>query len=427
MGEGIKRPVISKDILPFTRMDSALVQARKSNSQAAVLSALISFDMLRKCYVCVTKKHFTFKRLMKRDTLQFWLQIVGLVLILYVFLVSIGLLGGSFKLFGKELAIQIIEMTSNPLVGIFAGILGTTLAQSSSTTTAIAVGMVAGGALTIEGAIPVIMGANVGTSVTNTLVSMGHITRKEEFKRALAGATVHDFFNLIAVLILLPLEIATGYLQYVAERTADLFQGIGGMKFANPLKQLTSPAVKWLIELLGSNPVLCLIVALIIMYLALKFLVDLARGVVIKRAERYLHRYLFGAAPIAMLFGIVLTIMVQSSSITTSMIVPLIGAGILTLEQVFPFTLGANIGTTVTAMLASLATGNVAAVTVAFAHLFFNITGIAIVYPIAQIRQIPLKMARGLAELTSRSRVYAFIYLGCVFYIIPLLLILVWR
>ena len=128
-----------------------------------------------------------------------------------------------------------------------------------------------------------------------------------------------------------------------------------------------------------------------------------------------------------MLFGIVLTIMVQSSSITTSMIVPLIGAGILTLEQVFPFTLGANIGTTVTAMLASLATGNVAAVTVAFAHLFFNITGIAIVYPIAQIRQIPLKMARGLAELTSRSRVYAFIYVGCVFYIIPLLLILVWR
>ena len=116
---------------------------------------------------------------MKRDTLQFWLQIVGLVLILYVFLVSIGLLGGSFKLFGKELAIQIIEMTSNPLVGIFAGILGTTLAQSSSTTTAIAVGMVAGGALTIEGAIPVIMGANVGTSVTNTLVSMGHITRKK--------------------------------------------------------------------------------------------------------------------------------------------------------------------------------------------------------------------------------------------------------
>ena len=82
-------------------------------------------------------------------------------------------------------------MTSNPLVGLFTGILATTLAQSSSTITSIAVGLVASRALTIEGAIPVVMGANIGTSVTNTLVSMGHITRKEEFRRALAGATVH--------------------------------------------------------------------------------------------------------------------------------------------------------------------------------------------------------------------------------------------
>jgi sodium-dependent phosphate cotransporter len=163
------------------------------------------------------------------------------------------------------------------------------------------------------------------------------------------------------------------------------------------------------------------------MYAALKFLVDLARGVVVKRAERYLHRYLFGAAPVAMLFGIIMTIMVQSSSITTSMIVPLIGAGILTLEQVFPFTLGANIGTTVTAMLASLATGNIAAVTVAFAHLLFNITGIALVYPLKAIRQIPLKMARALAEMTSRSRFYAIAYVVLVFYALPLLLVLAWR
>ncbi|MFL2541815.1 MAG: Na/Pi symporter [Candidatus Latescibacterota bacterium] len=114
---------------------------------------------------------------MNRESLKVWAQIIGLIVVLYVFLVSIGLLGGAFKLFGNELAQQLIEMTSNPLVGLFAGILATTLAQSSSTTTSIAVGMVAGGALTIEGAIPVVMGANIGTSVTNTLVSMGHITR----------------------------------------------------------------------------------------------------------------------------------------------------------------------------------------------------------------------------------------------------------
>ena len=364
---------------------------------------------------------------MKREDLLVWGQVLLLVLVLYAFLVSIGLMGGAFKLFGKDLAKQLIEMTSNPLVGLVAGILATTLVQSSSTTTSIVVSMVAAGGLSIQGAIPVVMGANVGTSVTNTLVSMGHITRKEEFKRALAGATVHDFFNLLAVIILLPLEIATGYLQTVAEVVAGAFQGVGGMKFANPLKMIVKPAVELLLDVMGKNPTLALIVALLLMFLSLKFLVDLARGLVIKRSERFLHRYLFGAPMVAMLFGMMMTVMVQSSSITTSLIVPLIGAGILTLEQVFPFTLGSNIGTTVTAMLASLSTGNIAAVVVAFAHLFFNLSGIVLIYPIKIIRSIPLKMARALAELTSRNRAYAFLYVGLVFYLIPVLLIFIWR
>ena len=355
------------------------------------------------------------------------LQVVLLALVLYVFLVSIGLLGSSFKLFGKGLASQLIEMTSNPLVGLVAGILATTLAQSSSTTTSIVVGLVAAGALTIEGAIPVVMGANIGTSVTNTLVSMGHITRPEEFRRALAGATVHDFFNLCAVLILLPIEITTGYLQWIATTTAEAFSGVGGMAFSSPLKALTKPAVILALDLVGKNPTLGVILALVLMYGALKFLVDLAKGIVVQRSGRLLNRYLFGSPIVAMLFGAAITVLVQSSSISTSMVVPLVGAGILTLEAVFPFTLGANIGTTVTAMLASLATGNLAAVTVAFAHLFFNLTGIAIIYPLKLLRQIPLRLARSLAELTSRNRAYAFVYVIGVFYAIPLALIFVWR
>lgn len=364
---------------------------------------------------------------MKKETWVICAQVALLALVLYVFLVSIGLLGAAFKLFGKDFAQQVIQTTANPLVGLFAGILATTLVQSSSTTTSIVVGMVAAGALTIETAIPVIMGANIGTSVTNTLVSMGHITRKVEFKRALAGATVHDFFNLLAVVILLPLEIAYGYLRWLASASAEVFVGFGGMKLSSPLKAVVKPAVGMLKGTLGENAILCLIVAIILMYLSLKFLVDLAKGIVIQRSGRFLNRYLFGAPMIAMAFGAVMTVLVQSSSITTSLIIPLIGAGILTLEQVFPFTLGANIGTTVTAMLASLATGNIAAITVAFAHLFFNLSGIAFVYPFAPIRRIPLRLARGLAEFTSRSRVYAFVYVGLVFYGLPLTLIYFWR
>ena len=354
-------------------------------------------------------------------------QVFLLIAVLYLFLVSIGLMGSAFKLFGKDLARQLIEMTSNPLVGLVAGILATSIVQSSSTTTSITVGLVAAGGLSIEGAIPIVMGANIGTSVTCILVSLGHITRREEFRRALAGATVHDFFNLITVVVLFPLEVSTGYLRYLSSYAARAFAGVGGLKVASPLKLAVQPTVDALTDLLWQNGTLVLIVSLVMLYLALKFLVDLTRGLVVRRAERFLHRYLFGSPLLAMMFGLFLTALVQSSSITTSLVIPLVGAGILTVEQIFPYTLGANVGTTVTAMLAAMSTANVAAVTIAFAHFFFNVSGIVMVYPIRQIRFLPIRMAHLFAALTSRSRGLAVAYILVMFYGIPGLMIFFWR
>ena len=354
-------------------------------------------------------------------------QVLALFGILYLFLVSIGLMGASFKMFGKDFATQLVETTTNPFVGLFVGILATTLVQSSSTTTSLVVGIVAAGGLTIDTAVPIIMGANIGTSVTNTLVSMGHITRPVEFRRALAGATVHDFFNLIAVVVLFPLELATGYLRQLADGASAIFTGIGGMKLANPIKASVKPAVELLVDLIGNHPWLALIISLVMMYVSLKYLVDLARGLVVSKAERFLHEYLFGAAGYAMLFGVVMTVAVQSSSITTSLIIPLVGAGILTVEQIFPYTLGANVGTTVTAMLAALSTANVPAITIAFVHLIFNLSGIVLIYPIAAVRRIPIRLSHALAGFASQSRGWAIAYLAVVFYAIPLCVILIWR
>lgn len=350
-------------------------------------------------------------------------QIILLNIVLYLFLVSIGMMGASFKLFGKDFARQLVETTANPVVGLFVGILATALVQSSSTTTSLTVGIVAAGGLTIEGAVPIIMGANIGTSVTNILVSMGHITRKEEFRRAQAGALVHDFFNWFAVLLIFPLELATGFLRTTATFVSNTFMGVGGMSLANPLKAIVKPTVKMSVSLLGESPILVFIVSLVLMYWALKFLVDLAKGVVVKRAERVLQKYLFGAAGLSMLFGLVMTVLVQSSSITTSLIIPLVGAGILSVEQIFPYTLGANVGTTVTAMLAALSTANIAAITIAFVHLCFNIAGIVLIYPITYIRRIPIKLAQGMANLTSQSRGLAIAFVLVVFYIIPAVVI----
>ena len=119
-----------------------------------------------------------------------------------------------------------------------------------------------------------------------------------------------------------------------------------------------------------------------------------------------------------------LTIMVQSSSITTSVVVPLAGAGVLTLRQIFPFTIGANIGTTVTALLAAI-TGTVAALIAAIAHLLFNVFGIIVIYCNPYLREIPLKGAELIAEYATKNKFVPIIYLLIVFVAIPLCIILI--
>ena len=121
------------------------------------------------------------------------------------------------------------------------------------------------------------------------------------------------------------------------------------------------------------------------------------------------------------------TISVQSSSITTSVLVPLAASGVLTLENIYPVTLGANVGTTVTALLASLATGSPAAVTVALVHTLFNISGILAFYPISNLRKLPIKMANKLSDIAAERRSLALMYALTMFVIIPLLVVLVLR
>ncbi len=355
------------------------------------------------------------------------LAILGTLGLLYIFLVSIGLMGASFKLFGKDFANQIINYTSSPFVGLFIGILVTSLIQSSSTTTSMVVGMVGGGVLTVETAIPIIMGANIGTSITNTIVSMGHIGRKEELGRAFAASTVHDFFNLLAVLILFPLQLTTNFLGKFANWLGIIFVNTGGLKFTSPVKTITKPFITWIIDLVDKQPIVVLIIGLLFLFISLKYLVTLLKTMVIKQIEPLFDQYIFKTAIRGFVFGILLTVLVQSSSITTSILVPLAGAGVLTLHQIYPYTLGANIGTTITAILASLVTGEIAPVTVAFSHLLFNVTGIVIIYGIPFLRKIPLILAQKLANRAMEKRWIPLVYILVVFFIIPLILIFITR
>jgi sodium-dependent phosphate cotransporter len=347
-----------------------------------------------------------------------------LLLLLYAFFVSISLMGASFKFFGKGLAERLLMTTSNPFAGLFIGVFATSLVQSSSTTTSMAVALVAGGAMSVNGAIPVVIGANIGTSVTNTLVSIGHISRPSEFRRAFAAATIHDFFNLLAVLILFPLQLATNFLGASSFFLAHKFQESGGLKLINPLKIIVSPTVKLITGVTGESGILMLLISVLLLFVALRFIVVNLKALVIGKVEQFFDKTLFKNGFTALLLGIALTVMVQSSSITTSLVVPLAGAGILTLSQIFPFALGANVGTTITAILASLVTGNEAAVTVAFAHLLFNLSGIVLIWP---MKKVPIFMAETLARASIKSRLIPLIYILTVFFLIPGILIYLTR
>ncbi len=352
-------------------------------------------------------------------------KVVVIVVAVYFFLLSIKLLGHSFKLFGEGFAESLIEMTSNPFVGLLIGIVATSLIQSSSTTSSIVVGMVAGDILTLAGAIPVVMGANIGTTITNTLVSMAHVTRRAEFRRAFSASIVHDLFNICAVVVLFPLELKFHLIEKIAVALVEGLAGAGGLSLFNPLKLALDPVVNLLDDIFSYLPFKGLFMAvasILILFTALGYLVKTIRSLVLYKVEIIINQYLFRNDLLALTMGMFMTLVVQSSSVTTSIIIPLAGAGVVGLRQVFPYTLGANFGTTGTTILAALATQNEIAITVAFAHLTFNAFGIVIFYP---LRFIPIGLAEFIGRKVSLSRrnliVFLFFYL--LLYILPLVLI----
>ena len=372
---------------------------------------------------------------MKNEKLLTLLKILGVFTCLYLFLIGIGGIGAAFKGEFKETAAKLLEATQSPIVGLFIGILATTIVQSSSTTTSLIVGLVAAGAVDVGGAIFMVMGANVGTTVTAKIVSLGHITRKAEFRRAFAASSVHDTFNFITVAIMLPLEYSFHILERMARYMGSIFVEVTGVtKPENYLKKVTKPVIEWMGDMLNSELAL-LIVSVVITFLMLYAIVKLLQSLVLRKLESFFDSYLFRNATIAFVVGLCLTVMVQSSSITTSLIVPLAGAGVLRLQQIFPFTIGANIGTTVTGLLAALAAASavtvmpgeeipkevVAGATVAFAHLLFNCAGAMIFLPFAPIRNLPILVAEWLAELCLKNRFIPIAFIVLVFYIIPII------
>ena len=349
--------------------------------------------------------------------------------LIYIFLVGVSSLEVGIRFLGEDTQERLFSAATNPIAALCIGVLGTVLVQSSSASTSIIVGLVASGVIGVDDAIPMVMGANIGTTVTNTLVSLGHIRQSGEFRRAFAAATVHDFFNVLAVSLLLPLELLFGVISNTAEWLSERLVGSAGTEWKSPIKAWVKQPVKWLEsmwEAVGASGtvegVLLVITGLVIILGALTLITKNMRAIVAERVERSVNAMLSrGGGALAMALGLVITIAVQSSSITTSILVPLAGAGVITLKNAYPVTLGANVGTTITALLASLAASSPEALTVALAHTTFNVFAILLLYVIPIARNVPIIAAERLADIAVERRSLAVAYVAFMFIVLPLI------
>lgn len=274
-----------------------------------------------------------------------------------------------------------------------------------------------------------IMGANLGTSVTNTLVSIGHIANKEEFKLAFSAGTVLDLFNILAVIIFFPLEEIFHFLERLSGFFAGWFVGdydlsVDELDFVGaltrPLRDLIRNATGFLPE--PYNGLLQVLIGIAMICFSIYFLGKVLKRLMVGRAREVMNTAI-GRGPLTgVLSGILITILMQSSSVTTSMMVPLAGLGVLTLAQIYPFTIGANVGTTITSLLAATSVSGPTALPsmqIALVHLLFNVFAAVLIFFTPFLYRIPLLGSQKLAAAASENKLIALAYVLGVFFIIP--------
>ncbi|KAM7094207.1 sodium-dependent phosphate transport protein 2C isoform 2-T3 [Molossus nigricans] len=431
------------------------------------------------------------------------LKACGLLGSLHLFICSLDILSSAFQLLGSKVAGDIFKdnmVLSNPVAGLVIGVLVTVLVQSSSTSSSIVVSMVASNLLTVRASVPIIMGVNVGTSITSTLVSMAQSGDRGEFRRAFGGSAVHGIFNWLTVLLLLPLESAVGTLEKLSALALAAARLQPGGAAPDILKVLTQPLTHLIVQLdadviansamgnatnsslikrwcgtrkepapgnsshcgaatsgpcpesngsatteqlpchhlfvgtaltdlavgfillAGSLLVLCACLVLVV-----KLLDSVLRGRIAQAVRTVINAdfpFPFGwlSGYLAILVGAGLTFVLQSSSVFTAAIVPLMGVGVISLERAYPLFLGSNIGTTTTALLAALTSPSnmlSSALQVALIHFFFNLAGILLWYMVPLLR-LPIPLARRFGDLTARYRWVAVAYLLLSFLLLPL-------
>jgi len=365
----------------------------------------------------------------------------GPALVLYaaLFFLSIDLVGGGMKASFKHVLKEYLHehaASFSELSSFVIGVLGTSLVQSSSTVSSMAVVLTGEGIVPLIIAVGIVHGANLGTSVTSSIVAFfsdspaltGNLPRDvhslffrrrgQGFHRAVSTAVVHGLFNLVMVTaILLSLELPFGLVHTAAASTAGAIDAAllaqGGsittvLQWVSP-KTYTGPIVSGLLGV-GVPGWVAAMLGLLLLFACLKGFSSAMTGLLMKEdgggrgtnVDALGDRLLGGSALDTFFRGLLLTCLVQSSSATTSMVVPLAAMGLFSLRKIFPFILGANIGTTLTALIAAgSAVGSDAflpGLTIALSHTYLNTLAVVLVVAFPGLRTSVLTLTDWLAD-----------------------------
>lgn len=364
---------------------------------------------------------------------------IAVIIGIWILLNGVGMIGDGFKGIAGDRAEELFSFAENPFVGLAIGIVATAIIQSSSTTTSIVVGMIAGG-LPLNIAIPMLFGANMGTSVTSTLVALGLAGNKKQFQQGFSMATVHDFFNLIAILIFFTLEMITGFLGKTATAIAPSLSGSGDGVLAGIFESIgdfidmiTEPLVGLagsLVEPLGDvwGGVALAVLGIVLILFSIQFIGNILNALLVGKAQDILYAALGKNAFVGVLSGAAITTLVQSSSTTTALTVPLAASGKFKVRTLFPFVVGANIGTTVTGLIAAFSASGTeaeAAMAGALVHTLFNTFAAILILSVPFLRKLPPMGSDWLAAMATKNKLYVFAWIGGVFFILPILAVFI--
>ncbi|KRY73626.1 Sodium-dependent phosphate transport protein 2A, partial [Trichinella pseudospiralis] len=454
------------------------------------------FPTLQLYFEIMTKK---LRRMYHHRLIYTMINIILILGLLYFFVCSLDLLSKSFTLIGSRIIENMFynnKILQSSMARVMVGLLATVLLQSSGVSTSIVVSMVASGAIDVKSAIPIIMGVNIGTSVTSTLISLVRTNNSNAFEKTFAAATVHDMFNLATVLILLPVEILSSYLYivtgYINSNYEFLIQSKEPLNFMKVIIELFTDLIIQLnttaleesiashnsstandVELVKRNcPLqedLNLVntsnsfelpkkeilythcnhmfayvswsdtgIGMVLLAMSLMSVIGclfglvgvlnaIFRGSLAPSVRRLVNVKCPGCLSfltgyMVLMFGAVMTALLQSSSAFISSMLPLVSIGILDLEKMYELTLGSNVGTTITALFAAFSqTGkkSSAAVQIALCHLFFNLSGIFLFYIVPFMRNLPIGMARKLGKTAVKYPWFPFCYLISTFLVFP--------